>query len=54
MVCGKKIMINATAPLQNFLSVKTSRKYLVSEGSKSVCLGFSPRILMVSKIDRYS
>ncbi|GFS51410.1 uncharacterized protein TNCV_548821 [Trichonephila clavipes] len=32
MVCGKKTMINATAPLQNFLSVKTSRKYLVSEG----------------------
>ncbi|GFX04150.1 adhesion G protein-coupled receptor B2 [Trichonephila clavipes] len=29
-------MINPTAPLQNFLSVKTSRKYIVSEGgSKS-------------------
>ncbi|GFU69172.1 hypothetical protein TNCV_3284501 [Trichonephila clavipes] len=32
MVCGKKTMINVTAPLQNFLNVKTSRKYLVSEG----------------------
>ncbi|GFX49738.1 transposable element Tcb2 transposase [Trichonephila clavipes] len=32
MVCGKKTMINATAPLQNFLSVKTRRKYLVGEG----------------------
>ncbi|GFW35029.1 hypothetical protein TNCV_5065951 [Trichonephila clavipes] len=47
-------LINATALLQNFLSVKTSRKYLVSEGgSKSVRLGSSPRILMVSKIFRY-
>ncbi|GFX90232.1 hypothetical protein TNCV_3848071 [Trichonephila clavipes] len=28
MVCGKKTMINTTAPLQNFLSVKTSRNTL--------------------------
>ncbi|GFT83624.1 hypothetical protein TNCV_2825671 [Trichonephila clavipes] len=39
MVFGKT-MINTTAPLQNFLSVKTSKKYLVNDGgSKSACLG---------------
>ncbi|GFW43895.1 hypothetical protein TNCV_4786061 [Trichonephila clavipes] len=38
MVCGKKTMINATAPFQNFLSVKTSRKYLVSKGgNRNAC-----------------
>ncbi|PRD33900.1 UNVERIFIED_CONTAM: hypothetical protein NCL1_16242 [Trichonephila clavipes] len=35
MVCGKKTMINATTPLQNFLTVQTSRKCLVREEEMS-------------------
>ncbi|GFV63797.1 hypothetical protein TNCV_3286501 [Trichonephila clavipes] len=39
MLSGKRSVINPTAPLQNFFSVKTSRKYSVGiEGSKLASL----------------